>query len=288
MLRAKRADEYGSEIVTTPQRYCACLTITQLLALTSFALMMYWLFAANMLGGLASSGELLFNWHPFLIALAFLCFCQSALAYRLVPGVHQTQQRVHATINTIGLALLFAAVIMVHTYKNENGDAHMLSLHSWIGVTTLTIITAQWLLGLLTFALDCCNADGRAWFMPLHKWLGVCGFVSLLANVLLGVLNRQSMLPGWATMTRSLANWIGVMTLLTGVTILYWLSPSSPVAIADYFVSSGAQQQQQGAYGTGGSLFPKRHRAQQQQHQGGAAGAADRDRGNAAGDDRDI
>lgn len=201
---------------------------TQSLLLATTVVMFIWLLSENHLGGLGTKGNQWFNWHPFLNFIAFLCFSEGMVLYGAAANGNMDMRKVHryhAILSTIGLAAMITAIVVVHGWKENMDVPHYYSVHSWLGMLTLTLAVTQWLVGTIVWcapnAVEWCSGK----FMHSHHWLGKTGYLCLWATVLLGLHNEQSILPGHDAFTtdKVFSNWLAVLIALTGSFVVYWI-----------------------------------------------------------------
>ena len=69
-------------------------------------------------------------------------------------------------------------------YTNHNNSPNLSSLHSWVGVFTVSLFMANYFAGIVIFANPCAAAATKATFMPIHQFLGVFTFVLSCFQVL--------------------------------------------------------------------------------------------------------
>jgi len=176
----------------------------------------------------------MFNWHPLLNTFGFLLLCESVGVYRQICGgcTYKMQMIIHAILNFLSLACFIAAVIMVHRYHSAIDVEHFYSVHSWIGLTSLFLLTLNFVAGILMFFFPKFDVATRLNFVPLHKWIGSAAFVSVFATVLMGLLNKQSLIPATDPFdsVRTLPNILALLIFLNGVATLGWLGAASPVS----------------------------------------------------------
>ena len=108
---------------------------------------------------------------------------------------------------------------------------HMFSLHSWLGILTLGLMTLQLLLGLSVFLLPCAPSRIRAAYHHLHVFCGLALVISATATALMG-LTEEAIFSLAADYTKLvgkgvLLNCIGLfITVFSVVTIFITTKPS--------------------------------------------------------------
>ena len=150
------------------------LLVSYILSAVSLLLVLLWLLVFN--GGFAWDARRAFNYHPLLMVLAWSVFTtQAVLSYRALPCTHEAAKRYHAATHTCTLACAVAGLYAVVSYHTMNGYPHLsdrlrhhnsrsartaagcapltplqhppplpsYSLHSWMGVLTLSLFTVN-------------------------------------------------------------------------------------------------------------------------------------------------
>ena len=69
------------------------------------------------------------------------------LAFRAFPFDKIINRRVRYLWHTGGIAFMVAGLLAVFTYTNDRNQANLWSLHSWMGIVTITLYLAQYILG---------------------------------------------------------------------------------------------------------------------------------------------
>jgi len=137
----------------------------------------------------------IFSYHPLfmVIGLVFL-YGHAILVYRIWRNNRKIYVKIlHAVLH--GLALLFAslglkAVFDSHNYAKPNPANNLYSLHSWLGILTISLFAFQWLAGFLTFLLPFASQGLRACVKPLHVCGGIVIFLLVIATCLLGLTEK--------------------------------------------------------------------------------------------------
>lgn len=100
------------------------------------------------LGGLSWSYPEVFNWHPIMmVAGMVICLTEGILAFRAFPFDKLINRRVRYLWHTAGIAMMITGLVAVFEYRNARNRANLWSLHSWLGLMTITLFGAQYLLG---------------------------------------------------------------------------------------------------------------------------------------------
>jgi len=195
-------------------------------SLLTFVLIVIWLMD-DKLGGLGARSSYkvaveYFNWHPFLMSLAFLVFMTPAvLSFEVFTFARHTNKSIHGLANTLAFCAAiagFAIILDCHNdYPTSTGSFH--TVHGCIGLTTLTLLTINYIAGFVLYGLQW-GGSYRATLKPLHKRLGMSCIVLGLANISIGVMEQEKgkNLKG---SIHQLTNAIGVMCALTLIALIF-------------------------------------------------------------------
>ncbi|KAG1958711.1 cytochrome b ascorbate-dependent protein [Pimephales promelas] len=190
-------------------------------------------------GGFAWDGSAKqFNWHPvFMVTGMVVLFGNAAVVYRipLTWGHNKLPWKLlHAGLLLLSLILSVLGLCAVFDFHNKNQTPNLYSLHSWVGICTTALFTAQWVMGFTAFLLPCAPMAARALIKPAHVWMGgiilVLSIVSCISGIneklffaLKGNTNQTlaySSLPPEAIA----ANSLGVVIVAFGLVVLKILS----------------------------------------------------------------
>ncbi|GAV02927.1 hypothetical protein RvY_13430 [Ramazzottius varieornatus] len=170
--------------------------------LMSIILASIWL--GHFQGGFAWGGTNLkqeFNYHPLLMILAFVFIHGNAnLAYRLLRNERKIRIKViHAGMQLLAFIFMVIALRAVFDSHNYNRNAktlelepipNMYSIHSWIGITVITLYCCQWLTGLTFFLWPKVNLSLRRSYLPVHVFFGVCIHILFIATAFMGLTEK--------------------------------------------------------------------------------------------------
>merc|ERR1712224_436840 len=90
------------------------------------------------------------------------------------------------------------ATIKWHKLANK---ADLYSLHSWLGIATVTMFSAQYLAGFWHFFFPGSRMETRRAYYPMHVFFGI--FTYFLANftILTGITEKNYLLKCWYKMS---------------------------------------------------------------------------------------
>lgn len=112
----------------------------------------------------------------------------SSIVYRLLPYSHSINKTIHATLNTlvvVGISIGLAAIV-IHIDKRAH-TPHFYTLHSWIGITTISFAALQYLIGFVSFLLPVFSLYLRKQIVLIHKYLGQLIYISACISMISGL-----------------------------------------------------------------------------------------------------
>jgi len=192
----------------------------------AFILIVIWLFMSPFdgLGARVSSGVTItyFNWHPFLMASAFLVFMIPAiLSFEIFPFARHTNKSIHGFLNLLSLLAAiagFAIVLDCHNNLSTTGSFH--TVHGCIGLVVVILLALQYFGGFILYGIQLAAPAYRGSLKPLHKRLGFAIVLLGVANITLGIF-EQELKKNLKGSIHQLSNAIGVICAVTFVAIIF-------------------------------------------------------------------
>lgn len=131
---------------------------------------------------------------------------------------HRAQKMAHMLIHLVGLILAIFGVYAAFKFHDLAVAADLTSLHSWLGIATVSLFALQWLLGFATFWLPgAAHPDTRAAATPAHVMAGLAIFLLAVCAAQTGLVQKSA---GAASMSEArLINVTGIFILLYGVAV---------------------------------------------------------------------
>ncbi|KAG7477224.1 hypothetical protein MATL_G00091810 [Megalops atlanticus] len=213
--------------------YLLCVS----LGILSVIFVLYWSFRWR--GGFAWDGSTRqFNWHPVLMVTGLVVLYGNAVVLYRIPltwGQNKNSWKLlHGGLLFLAMLLAILGLCAVFDFHNSNRIPNLYSLHSWLGISTVTLFTAQWMLGLSAFVLPCSPMAFRQLLKPVHVCMGSMIFVLSIASCLTGIneklifisegktnaTQRYSALPPESVF----GNTLGVLIAAFGLAVLKILS----------------------------------------------------------------
>ncbi|XP_050297525.1 transmembrane ascorbate-dependent reductase CYB561-like [Anthonomus grandis grandis] len=178
--------------------------------------------------GWASSPDLEFNWHPFLMVLGLVfLYSQSILIYR--TGRYHTSKKIlkyaHALIHLIAFLCSIVGLVAVFDSHNRKGTPNMFSLHSWIGLITVITFALQFVSGFVAFLFPGLSGFIRKLLMPYHVFFGTIAFIFAIITTVAGITEMVLWTDNFETKPPAvlLLNFMGLLAVVYGSMTVYLL-----------------------------------------------------------------
>ncbi|CAM4820346.1 unnamed protein product [Rotaria magnacalcarata] len=178
--------------------------------------------------GRGSNLDNLFNFHPLCMTLGMVFFYGDAiLVYRLFPNTSKFAiKMIHGLLLILSLILssIGLSTVFENHAQSKPPKPDLYSLHSWIGITAVSLFGLQWVCGFLTFLFPQLSERVRQAYMPSHKFWGKTIFIFAIIAVMMGIVEycafEQLFSPG-TKFQETMLNMAGVMVLMFAVIVLY-------------------------------------------------------------------
>uniref|UniRef100_A0A4X2K4D2 Lysosomal membrane ascorbate-dependent ferrireductase CYB561A3 n=2 Tax=Vombatus ursinus TaxID=29139 RepID=A0A4X2K4D2_VOMUR len=181
--------------------------------------------------------KLMFNWHPVLMVTGMVVLYGAAsLVYRLPQswvGSKLPWKLLHAVLHLAAFVLAVLGLVAVFNFHYHNRLSNLYSLHSWVGITAVTLFACQWLLGFTVFLLPWASLSLRSLLKPIHVFFGAVILSLSMASVLSGINEKLFNLKNATAPYSSLppeacfANITGMLVVAFVGIVLYVLLVSS-------------------------------------------------------------
>ncbi|KAM0888016.1 hypothetical protein ACQ4PT_028615 [Festuca glaucescens] len=171
--------------------------VAHALAVAAAAMVLFW--CVHFRGGLAfeaTNKNLIFNVHPVLMLIGYIILGSEAImVYKVLPTWnHDTTKLIHLILHSIALVLGVVGIYCAFKFHNESGIANLYSLHSWLGIGTISLYGIQWIFGFLAFFVPGATPNVRRGALPWHILLGIFVYILALATAELGFLEKLTFL----------------------------------------------------------------------------------------------
>ncbi|XP_056165694.1 probable transmembrane ascorbate ferrireductase 3 [Syzygium oleosum] len=88
------------------------------------------------------------------------------MANKTVVGTRDVQKFMHMLLHLIAFVLGVVGICAVFKYHNMQQVEDMNSLHSWIGIGTISLFGFQWLFGFFTYMIGGASTSTKMRIMP--------------------------------------------------------------------------------------------------------------------------
>ncbi|KAK4424685.1 putative ascorbate-specific transmembrane electron transporter 1 [Sesamum alatum] len=200
--------------------------LAHLVALAVIALVLLWLL--HFREGLAFRSDdkaKIFNVHPLLMLLGFVLISgEAVMTYKTVPMIRRRQKVVHLLLHLLALVAGAVGIYAVFKFHHDLRIPHMYSLHSWLGISTISLFALQWLFSLFSFWYPRAQASTRARLAPWHAVFGLLIFFMAILSAETGLVEKFIFLGLRRSQEALIVNFTGLLVLLfaasVGVTVL--------------------------------------------------------------------
>jgi len=120
--------------------------------------------------------------HLSLMIAATLCLI-AGIGIAMFGRKKNNWLKLHKTINTTGLIIGFAGVVMAITNVVNSGGHHLAGIHQWIGLATVIFCCLTLFLGFYSF-----QAKNKAAVRTVHRWSGRLSLIAILTTLILGLM----------------------------------------------------------------------------------------------------
>lgn len=193
--------------------------------LLSILLVFYWCVAFA--GGFGLSGGPLFQWHPLFMSIGIIYLMGNGiLMFRVFRNKHKfTLKLMHAATNAVGLVFVLLAALAVLINHNQTGIPNYYSMHSWVGLLTVSLYVLQAIVSILAFLLNAVSNPIKAILLPFHVYFGHVIFVLGIAAAISGINEKAIFKLGdnYSKFVSEgvLLNSLGILFILFGTIVVY-------------------------------------------------------------------
>ncbi|XVE85568.1 hypothetical protein DITRI_Ditri17bG0100800 [Diplodiscus trichospermus] len=207
-------------VVHPPHRASASrLTIVaHFFGILAVILMLFWLLHYR--GGIeynSYDGVRVFNVHPLLMFCGFIFLSGEAMmVYKTVQATHYVQKVVHMILQLAAFVVGVIGLCAVFKFHDMANIEDVYSLHSWIGIATISLFALQWLAGLSTFMFPQTDMTRKS-MLPWHVNGGRTLLYMSIAAALTGLMEKATFIGLRHNREARLLNFLGLSILLFGI-----------------------------------------------------------------------
>lgn len=191
-------------------------------AVAMTVMMLVWLF--HFREGVAFKSDVkakIFNLHPMLMTLGFVLLSgEAAMAYRGIPTTRKNQKLLHLILHFLALVAGIIGIYAVFKFHAELNIPDMYTLHSWLGMSTISIFGLQWLFSFFTFWYPRAQHSTRARIAPWHAIFGVLIFFMVILTAITGLVERFIFLSLRQNQEALVVNFTGLLIFFFGASVI--------------------------------------------------------------------
>ncbi|XP_050275627.1 probable ascorbate-specific transmembrane electron transporter 1 [Quercus robur] len=162
----------------------------------------------------------LFNLHPFLMVIGLIVIGgQAIMAYKSIPAKRKTRKGVHLVLHLTAFLSGILGIYVIFKYKKEEGAQNFLTLHSWLGITTVSLYGLQFVLGFLAYFFPGAEWTARATLLPWHIFVGMVIFFFAMVNAEIGLSGFSQTVSSFSE--RYIVNFTGLLILLYAISVTF-------------------------------------------------------------------
>ncbi|KAH7570827.1 hypothetical protein ACOSP7_019287 [Xanthoceras sorbifolium] len=162
----------------------------------------------------------IFNLHPLFMIIGFILIGGEAImAYKTIPATRRTQKAVHGVLHSIALVSGALGIFAVFKFQNEQGIADMYTLHSWLGIITISLYALQWLLAFFSYVFPGAEKGTRATYQSWHTLFGLVIFFLAICTAEMGLLQKFLKLGLFRNQEALIVNFTGLLIVLFGISV---------------------------------------------------------------------
>lgn len=202
------------------------ILLVQIFGITACILVLYWVLHYG--GGLAfhsNNKQRIFNLHPVFMFIGFIFVAsQGILSYKIIPVKKDRQKLVHLTLLGIAIILGAIGIYAVFKFHNESNIKNMYSLHSWLGISVISLFGLQWVVGFTAFLFPGASNNRRSRLVPWHLFFGLFLYAMAIVTAETGLLEKLTF-SEFSGLNRfssqaMLVNSTGIIILLFGMLVV--------------------------------------------------------------------
>ncbi|KAJ6869821.1 hypothetical protein NC651_034511 [Populus alba x Populus x berolinensis] len=106
----------------------------------------------------------------------------------------EVKKVVHLVLHAIAIILGCVGISAAFKNHNESNIANLYSLHSWLGITIISLYGIQWIYGFLVFFYPKGSPTLRSECLPWHVLFGIFVYILAVGNAALGFLEKLTFL----------------------------------------------------------------------------------------------
>ncbi|KAK4369192.1 hypothetical protein RND71_012984 [Anisodus tanguticus] len=162
----------------------------------------------------------LFNLHPFFMIIGFVLISGEAImAFTTIPATRRRRKYFHMFLHFIGLGSSIVGLFAIFKFQHDTGNSDLLTLHSWIGISTVSLYALLYFISFLVFFFPGAQNWRRARLAPWHVLYGITIFFMGIVSTETGLVDIFMDLGLQKGQEALIVNFTGLLVLLFGISI---------------------------------------------------------------------
>ncbi|PKI71246.1 hypothetical protein CRG98_008346 [Punica granatum] len=112
------------------------------------------------------------------------------MVYKTAPARREVQKNVHLVLHLIALVAGILGIYAVFKFHHEMRISNLVSLHSWLGISTICLFGLQWVLAFFSFVFPGSNTGSRTSYLSWHVFLGMVVFLLAVCTAEMGITEK--------------------------------------------------------------------------------------------------
>ncbi|XP_019180179.1 PREDICTED: probable ascorbate-specific transmembrane electron transporter 1 [Ipomoea nil] len=163
----------------------------------------------------------IFNLHPLFMVVGFVLISGEAILVYTTPMrlgylMSKRLKALHISLHLIALGAAIVGLYVVFKFHHDTGTSNLVSLHSWIGISTVALFALQWVFSFFTFLFPSSRSSSKA---PWHALFGLIIFSMGILSAVTGLLEKFISLDLKRDQEGLIVNFIGLLLLLFGISV---------------------------------------------------------------------
>lgn len=129
----------------------------------------------------------------------------------------------HSIIHAFSIIFIILGIAVELISHYHHGEKDFYTLHSWVGILTITIFVSQFVFGLVCFLSSVVKEKIKKFYLPIHVFFGTFCFILAVATSLIGLNQTARFNPDYSEFTNEgvLINIIGLMMVVYGAFVIF-------------------------------------------------------------------
>ncbi|KAJ6672072.1 CYTOCHROME B561-RELATED [Salix viminalis] len=164
---------------------------------------------------------------------------EAIMSYKSLPLKKEVKKTVHLVLHAVAVILGSVGIAAAFKNHNESNIPNLYSLHSWLGISIISLYGIQWIYGFTVFFSRGRSTAIRSKSLPWHVLFGILLYILAVGNAALGFLEKLTFLQSSGIARRGpealLVNFTAVITILYGVFVILSVLSRAPVEDDDSY-----------------------------------------------------